>query len=231
MRLGGGFRTGFPLRRGLIPVGTGRGLGQVAQGSGIGRHHRRALDLVNLARRGANTSDRHFGIWHVENLDTGAVGDGHLADHAVGFLHQGDAQILAVFVVQPDLGAADADGRGLGMNDHGIGIQFGNDAADHGEDATGQRQCDRSFLRCRVVDRLVQNGFTALAHGKHGFVDKHHADGGTFAGGDGIALKDGITYIQLHAGAVGAHHHNGPGRGLDAPDRLITGFSGLNSFV
>ena len=225
----------FLLVRAVVIAGANRRR-QGIQGIGERFANFRALEHARLGRRGISAGDGRALIGQVEDLNAAGVGNHHLANEAVGFLHQHYSEIgraIGVFAeIDTHLRAANTDGGDRRFQGHRIGIDLGHLARNEGKYALQHRHGNAAFLGARIVNHFVQNHAPVFGHGKCRFIGEDDADGAFFARLQHIALEHRIAGFQLDPVAIGANRNDGAGDAFNLTDGLVIGSRrGLRHFL
>ena len=194
------------------------------------------MEHARLGRRGIGVGDGRALVGQVKNLNAASVRNNHLADEAIGFFHQHNAEIgrtIGGFAeIDAHLRAANTDGGDGRFQCHRIGINLGHLTRNEGKHTLQHRHGNAAFLGARIVNHFVQNHAPVFGHGKCGFIGKDDADGAFFTRLQHIALEHRIAGFQFDPVTIGADRHDRSRNAINLTDGLsIGGRRGLRHFL
>ncbi len=222
----GGAAFGRRIRRGAGLLGE---YGLRRDDGGLG------VELLQGGRRKRHRPRRrHVGARHLRRLA------GQVHDHRRAAAQRGDAHLAAEQRIgvrrslgtgaAAALGAADADQRHRGLDDHGVDAGLGDLAGNEGEHAGGDVEGGFALLGAGVVDHLVDDQGTGFGQREGRIVGEGDADGAVGARFHQIALEDGGAVGGRDLGAVGAGDGDRALEGGDLADGFSPGRRRLGEF-
>ena len=202
-------------------VGVGvADVGKVSQGSPELIDNLSRLKNVNGTRGGVQPGDHCSLMGGVENLNAVTIADNGLADKSAFFFHHHHGKGFTVGDINAQLGAANADGGDRGIDNHRLGVCFGDLAADEGKNTCANRKANRSFLGCRIVNHFIQGDATVFGHGKCRLIDQHKANGAVGGRHDLVSLEDRMADFHFNGQPIGAEDANAALQRIDVTDRF-----------